>query len=418
MARRTAPPPARPLRPVALSAAGLALGGAVTAGVILSGSPQAGAALPPGALADAVLVQLTNQNVPAINLSAYRGTYGRAVSTAEGQSDNGDFTDPDGMLNRMTISTMTNRTDAQSAKHYAQSQLTGLVLQLNSKDLVRLAPSAGSVGSMDSYAECVPPPVGPWALAYNRTDAELITVLGQKVGLGTTRLQITGSDLGVATIGPSRLTVTVTQHQDPAVQSQQYTAEAWLDITVDGTLNNLSGSQVYDGRITALRLGEVEVTCRATTPSPSPSDTGTGSPSPSPSPSDSASGSPSPSPSGSASPSPSHSPTGSRSPWPSPTGSRSPWPSHSPSGSRSPSPTKSHTVTPTPSPTKSSSPSASASASRSRSAHPAPSASGGTLPKTGSGPVGVQAALAGGLVLLGAAAVMFARRRTGRTGRH
>ncbi|MEZ0094224.1 hypothetical protein [Streptacidiphilus sp. EB129] len=223
--------------------------------------------------ARATLVQLTDRQVDAIGLNAYHGVYGTAVSTAVGQDDNGNFSDPDSMLARMTIATMTTRTSSQPSKNYAQAQLTGLTVGFNGRDLVRLGPrNAGSVGSLDSYAECVPPPIGPWALAYNRTDAAQIFVLGRPVPIGTTLLTITGADLGLSTIGPSTLTVTVTQHQDPTVQSRQFTARAALDINVAGTFNDTGGTRLYQGDVTFLRLGEVQVSCRdeEITPSPTP----------------------------------------------------------------------------------------------------------------------------------------------------
>ncbi|MFD5087666.1 hypothetical protein ACFWOG_34195 [Kitasatospora sp. NPDC058406] len=347
--------------------------GAVTAAglasVVLLGQGQtpAAAVLPPGALAGAKLVQLTTPSVPPLGFTPYSGTYGTALSTFVGDTDDGDFSDPDGMLSRITISTMTTRTAADTAKYYAQAQLTDLVVRLGSKDLIRIAPS-GTVASMDSYAECVPPPVGPFALAYNRTDAGQITVLGQLVPIGTSTLAVTGADFDRPEIGPSTLTVTVAPHQDPAAQNRQDTAEAWLDIDVRGTLNDTGGNQLYQGEVTNLRLGEVEVSCRAGTPSPTPT------PSPSPSPTPTPSPSPSPSPS------------------PTPTPTPSPSPSPSPSGSPTPRPTP--TPAPTPTPT--------------RVPHPSPS---GELPETGAGPGLPRVAGASAFLLVVGGAVVLASRR-------
>ncbi|MEU5382356.1 hypothetical protein [Kitasatospora cineracea] len=285
----------------------LAATGALAAAALLPAARSASAA--PGDLASATLVQLTNQDVPAIGLSAYRGTYGTAHSTTVPDTDTADFSsDPDGMLSRISIATRTTQTSTSPSKYFAQAQLTNLVVWFNSSELIHYRPvEVGSVASLDSYAECVPPPVGPYALAYNHTDGDEVTVLGHRVGVGTTRLQITGADIGLpATIGPSTLDVTVDQHADPAAQSRQYTAEAWLDVSISGTFTNLRGEQLYTGPVTDARLGEVHVTCPNTSPSPSPSPT----PSPSPSPSPTTSPTPTPTPTPSPThPSPSPSPT-------------------------------------------------------------------------------------------------------------
>ncbi|ROR45587.1 hypothetical protein [Kitasatospora cineracea] len=296
----------------------LAATGALAAAALLPAARSASAA--PGDLASATLVQLTNQDVPAIGLSAYRGAYGTARSTTVPDTDTADFSsDPDGMLSRISIATRTTQTSTSPSKYFAQAQLTNLVVWFNSSELIHYRPvEAGSVGSLDSYAECVPPPVGPYALAYNHTDGDEVTVLGHRVGVGTTRLQITGADIGLpATIGPSTLDVTVDQHADPAAQSRQYTAEAWLDVSISGTFTNLRGEQLYTGPVTDARLGEVHVTCPNTSPSPSPSP----SPTPSPSPSPTASPTPTPTPTPTSTPTPTPSPTR-----PSPTPTRTPAP--------------------------------------------------------------------------------------------
>ncbi|CCH30110.1 hypothetical protein ABZ816_41270 [Actinosynnema sp. NPDC047251] len=198
--------------------------------------------------ARASLVRLTVADVPALGLGAYTGDYGSAVSTGHGENP-GDFSDPDGVLDRVGIATRTTRTASSDGKNYAQAQLTALTLPYNGRDLL-------AVASLDSYAECVPPPVGPWALAYNRSDSGEITVLGHRVGAGVTALPVTGADLGVADLGSGTLTVTVTPHQDPAAQSRQDTARAWLDITIAGSF-----AGKHEGPIASVRLGEVAANC-------------------------------------------------------------------------------------------------------------------------------------------------------------
>ncbi|MBW4720206.1 hypothetical protein [Saccharothrix obliqua] len=245
------------------AAATLALG-AVTALVVLSGVVPVSAvrAVP----ARAVLVRLDTTRVPAIGLEAFSGEYGRAISPAPGVEDNGDYSDPDGVLTRVEISTANVRTSASASKNFAQAQLTGMEVHFRTQELLEVRPVVGAVASLDSYAECLPPPIGPLALAYSRTDSAEITVLGRRVGAGTTNLEITGQDIGVDTISRGTITSTVTPHQDPATQSRQSTAEAWLDIRIDGTFTDTSGNVVYQGPVTSVRLGEVRVECEAAPP--------------------------------------------------------------------------------------------------------------------------------------------------------
>ncbi|EOD69721.1 hypothetical protein [Amycolatopsis vancoresmycina] len=232
--------------------------------------------------ATATLVRLTTSPVEALGLDAYTGRYGVAESAALGDVDNGDFGDPDGMLDRIGIATKETRTSADPAKNWAQAQLTALELKVKGKPFLRVA-------SLDSYAECVPPPVGPWALAYNRTNSGVISVLGHVLHAGRNEVSVTGAELGAPEVGRSTLVVVVTPFQDPAAQSRQDYARAGLDIDVTASLKDGDGKAVYDGPLTSLHLGEVEAHCGARpptsstvpTPSTSPSPTSTtGSPTP------------------------------------------------------------------------------------------------------------------------------------------
>ncbi len=236
------------------------------AAALFAVSALPGTAVAQAERARATLVQIDVQGVPALGLSAYTGRYGSAVSTATGE-DPGSFADPDGVLGRLTIATKVNRTASADSKNYAQSHLTALDVPYHGKSLL-------SVASLDSYAECVPAPIGPWALAYNRTDSGLITVLGQRVANGTTELTVSGADLGQPDVATGKLTVTVTPHQDPAEQARQSFARAWLDIAISGVIEDEDGRTVHQGPITSLRLGEVEANCgdvpptTTTTPAP------------------------------------------------------------------------------------------------------------------------------------------------------
>ncbi|MEV6832879.1 hypothetical protein [Amycolatopsis sp. NPDC051102] len=331
---------------------------------VAAGAVTLALAVPPGvarsdAPAAATLVRLTTLPVEALGLDAYTGRYGMAESAAAGDVDDGDFSDPDGMLRRIGVATKTTRTSADPAKNWAQAQLTALEVKVKGKPFLRVA-------SLDSYAECVPPPVGPWALAYNRTDSGVISVLGHVLRAGRNEVGVTGAELGVPEIGASTLTVVVTPFQDPAGQSRQDYARAGLDIDVTASLKDKDGKAVYDGPLTSLRLGEVEAHCGARPPTSSTA------PSPSPSPS----------------------------------------PSTSPSTSLSTSPTGSSSVTTT-SPT-----STEASPSGSVSVTPSPGTPGGTTPPpggslaaTGVGALPAQAATLVVLLAAGLALLAVARRR-------
>ncbi|GHG43046.1 MULTISPECIES: hypothetical protein [Amycolatopsis] len=226
----------------------------------------AGPVGPPGvrsaAPASATLVQLTESPVDVLGLEAYTGRYGVAESAGAGEADNGDFGDPDGMLRRIGLATRQARTAADPAKNWAQAQLTSLEVKAGRKPFLKVA-------SLDSHAECVPPPVGPWALAYNRTDSGMIQVLGHLVRPGRTELSVTGAELGAAGIGKSTLTLVVTPFQDPAAQSRQGYARAGLDIVVTAVLKDKDGRPVYDGPVMFLRLGEVEAQCTSRPPTSS-----------------------------------------------------------------------------------------------------------------------------------------------------
>ncbi|QKV80417.1 hypothetical protein [Amycolatopsis sp. Hca4] len=213
--------------------------------------------------ASATLVRLTTSPVEALGLEAYTGRYGVAESSGPGQTDNGDFGDPDGMLSRIGVATKEVRTAADPAKNWAQAQLTALEVKLGRKPFLKVA-------SLDSYAECVPPPVGPWALAYNRTNGGAIEVLGHLVRTGRNELSVTGAQLGAREIGKSTLTVVVTPLQDPSAQSRQGYARAWLDIDVTASLKDKDGKAVYDGPLTSLRLGETEAHCEPRPPTTTP----------------------------------------------------------------------------------------------------------------------------------------------------
>lgn len=320
---------------------------AALAGVLLmyASADRAGAA-PPGTTS-AGLIQLNISDVGPLDLSQFDGTYGTAGSPPlNGDEDTGDFSDPDGVRAYYQDGTHAVVTSNTDAKHYAKVDAAGIEVRLHGADFISTTPS-GAIGSLNTYAECTPPPFGPYSLGYAHTDGQQIAVLGHRVDIGTTDLTVSGADLNEPdTLGDSTLRVTFTQHVVPADEIQTpgaYEAEAWFDVSVAGVLRDPAGVVVYDGPIAGARLGEVHARCHQESPSPSPTDTE--SPSPSPSPTDTES--PAPSPTDTESPTPSPSPTDSESPSPSPTdtGSPTPPPSPSPSDSESPTPPPSPTAT-------------------------------------------------------------------------
>ncbi|MFF7197075.1 LPXTG cell wall anchor domain-containing protein [Streptomyces sp. NPDC008079] len=351
---------------------------------LAAGSGAATAAGPRAAeAATSSLVDLTLAPAPPLGLSAFHGRYGHASSAPDGGPDGGDFSDPSGVLSHLTvIGAVTARTDAGPGKTSAQAQAGGFTLGLNSKDFV-------SVGSLDAYAECVPPPVGPYALAYARTDGGVIDVLGHTVPVGTTTFDVTGAEIGASGIGGGTLTVTYEPYQHPpgGAPTAATSADAGVDITVSGTFTDTSGAPAYAGPLVDLRLGHVAVTCETTTPTPTNSVDSTTPVPPTTTPPTTATTTPT---------------------TPTPTGPET--------GGTTPPPTTPPTTSPTTPPTTSPDPSGTAGTTP----PPTPTGTwttpgGDTLPHTGA-EVGWAAGLAGGSLLLGGFLVF--RTARARRGRH
>ncbi|MEU6854826.1 hypothetical protein ABZ901_33440 [Actinacidiphila alni] len=227
-----------------------------------------GAARAAGEAATAELVDLTLTPAPPLGVPGFSGRYGTAASAAGTGEDPGDFSDPSGVLGHMTVvGATTARTNAEEARNYAEAQAGGFTLALNSG-----TPDFLTVGSLDAYAECVPPPVGPFAFAYARTDGSVIEVLGHTVPVGTTTIPVTGAEMGAPGIGGGTLTVTYQPYQHPpggAPTPGLTAADAGVDITISGTFTDTAGAPAYDGPLVDLRLGHVAVSCDTTSPTPS-----------------------------------------------------------------------------------------------------------------------------------------------------
>jgi hypothetical protein len=158
------------------------------------------------------------------------------------------------------------RTDADPAKNWAEADASGFTLALTRPDFL-------SFGSLDSYAECVPAPIGPLALAYAHTDSDRVTVVGHQLPEGTSEFTVTGDELGLDTVASADLTVTYDRIEDPSGGAAQpaASARAGVDISVSGTFTGTDGSQLYAGPLVDLELGHVAVSCEQAPPT----DTGT-----------------------------------------------------------------------------------------------------------------------------------------------
>ncbi|WP_234320832.1 hypothetical protein, partial [Streptomyces sp. NRRL B-1381] len=231
---------------------------AVTAAATLTAAgftmASTGARAADGDVATSVLADLTISDVPAAGLDAFNGVFGTAGSPPNGGLDNGDLSDPSGVLNYLTVrGQAVARTNAEAAKNWAQAQASGFTLSLNERNFL-------AVGSLDAYAECIPAPIGPLALAYARTDSNTINVLGRQVPTGTTQIEVTGAELGAAGVSTATLTIQYDQFEDPSGggYQPQSSARAGLDM----------GRELYNGPLVDVELGHVDVTCDGTTSPP------------------------------------------------------------------------------------------------------------------------------------------------------
>ncbi|WP_432090192.1 hypothetical protein [Streptomyces sp. NRRL F-5630] len=251
--------------------------GLAAAAVATAWSPaQAAETTPPvpgaGQRAHARLAGLTLAPVAPLGIGPFDGTYGIADAPRAGAPDNGDFTDPDGVLRYLTV---TGRKVARAADAGARAQVPGVSLRLGGTEWAAVRPEAGP---LDTYAECTPPPQGPSARAYARAGAWQAEVLGHPVPRGTTTLQVTGAELKhPSTIGTGTLTVTYEEYRQPldGGPERAHAARAGVRMRVTGTLRSVRGDIAYQGQILDLRLGEVTADCAPTTsPAPVPAPAG------------------------------------------------------------------------------------------------------------------------------------------------
>ncbi|MFD0639049.1 LPXTG cell wall anchor domain-containing protein [Catenulispora yoronensis] len=266
---------ARPWRTGALAAAAAAGGVAIaSAGLLLPGRPAAAAA----DVATSVLVNLTIDDVPALGLTAFHGTYATSGIPQNGGDHAADpAQDPDGVLQHITIAgPASSKTHSDPVKNWAQSQLIAAIgtsqppppppvmYFMNGTEIYTIA-------SLDSYAECTSPPVGPYALAYVHTDANAVNVLGTIVPEGTTvSIPVTGAQIGVPTVDHGTLSAQYTTTADPPQQTAGATsAHAHMDLVLSGTFYDVAGTQLYSGPVQQARFGDVTATCQGSEPTTS-----------------------------------------------------------------------------------------------------------------------------------------------------
>lgn len=209
--------------------------------------------------ATAALTELTVTDAAAAGVAGFSGRYGTADTpdlTLPSDADNGDFSDPDGVLDYITVNgTQVADTswDSGSTQLTARANATGFELNYNGVD------DFATAGSIDSYARCLD---RGSALAYARGDANAAYVLGQQVPEGVpTTITATGAQLNMPDVDSGTLTVTVTRVENTVNSPTEVSAEAYLDVQIEGDLRDDSGATVYQGKLVDMKVGHVKVTC-------------------------------------------------------------------------------------------------------------------------------------------------------------
>ncbi|WP_158585543.1 hypothetical protein [Kitasatospora sp. SolWspMP-SS2h] len=80
------------------------------------------------------------------------------ASPTRADDGSGDFSDPDGVLGRVTVGSTTTHAATGADRIHAQAQLAGPEVHFRSTSLVSI--KAGAIGSLDSYPQRIPAPVG------------------------------------------------------------------------------------------------------------------------------------------------------------------------------------------------------------------------------------------------------------------
>ncbi|GAA4920527.1 hypothetical protein [Stackebrandtia albiflava] len=225
-------------------------------------------------VAESTLVELTVTPIPVIPVEGFDGAYGTAGTPDTGApSDHvdGDFSDPDGVLDLVTVNgtqVVETSWDAASGQLTTRGNATGFEFDYNGVDDFLTA------GSVDSYARCVDGQAA--ALAYARTDAVQFMVLGQSIPYYVpTEIAVTGADLNMPGVAGGTVTVLGQAVENVVNEPEQTSAEAYLEYTATAELYDENGDLVYSGPLFDLTVGHVKVECQAPVDPQTPSETPT-----------------------------------------------------------------------------------------------------------------------------------------------
>ncbi|NRQ40291.1 hypothetical protein HII36_51985, partial [Nonomuraea sp. NN258] len=265
-----------------------------------------------GDLAHANGVELNVTDIPAVGQPSFSGTWGTASVENDPGTDSGDWSDPDGVQNYVTLANRqidAHGTDDPTAWE-ASAQLVVMQLTLNPNATQPLL----TTGNIETHARCRPPDP---AQASVQAAPGTITVLGTPVNPGTTQVSATGAQLGYPGVDHADLTVVRT---DNTSTNGSVSASADMTISISGRLYDAEGNVIYDGPITTATMGHVEVTCAPdTTPTITPTITPTPTPTPTITPTTSPTPTITPTTSPTPTPTPTITPTTSPTPTPTPT---------------------------------------------------------------------------------------------------
>jgi len=225
-----------------------------------SGSARAGES------ASSVGVQLAVHDIPAIGQNAFRGSLGTAKigdTTGRVQADFGS--DPDGVKNYVSIANPSGSVSGDTGVKAWDAASDPNVFTMSL--IPGRRPVLLDVPTLHTYARCQPPHAPQ---VQNFITAP--TVAGRPISDGKNLISTTGTAIGYPTVAAADLSVTMTRVQKT---TPNVSAEAWIDIVIEGLLKDSSGKTIYSGPIASVRLGEVHADCAAvpptpTTPAPTP----------------------------------------------------------------------------------------------------------------------------------------------------
>jgi hypothetical protein len=217
-------------------------------------------AVPPSAgppAASSTLLRLAIAELPWLGVAGFRGSYGTAGTPDLDQPTSqrsADLADPDRVLTHATLFG-----DAVSRTGWDRAA-GALTARAGSGAVAVGLAGAGSflaIGSVDARAACAPPRFEPHGRPELATG--WVRVLGHDLPPGTSRVAVTGGQLGRSGFASGTLSVTVTMvEQTPTPAS----ARARLEVSVAGRFLAAGGATVYEGPVLDLVAGEVAVRCQ------------------------------------------------------------------------------------------------------------------------------------------------------------